>query len=1265
MKKLVHIKVSDKGWILEKLASEISSRLPYVSYGLEEDRNANIQYYMTYGCRKERVSPIELALFTHKEDVASAAEKFDLVASDVDFCIAQSLKTEDIVKGLGVSAVKTISPGVDLEKYSPIVKIGVVGRTYHTGRKGEKLVAQVMDIPGIEWHFTGDGWPGPAQHIEEDKLPEFYRSLDYILVPALIEGGPMCVLEALASGCKVIASPVGWVPQFPHIEFNLGDVDDLRRVLLSVVEEKAVLRRSVANYTWQAWSEQHHELFCQLLEYDPLLTMVKTDIHQSPILNQKFKALVAVHGQEMTSSLGGPSVRAPKTVAALQNIGLDADFISGRNFKAKDFDVVHALNVWHPNECECLLRQVEKNGVPAVFSPIFLDLSELGFYNQRVKQILSTCHDQKLVANELFNLRKEIEVHRNKPMAEKEPLPHYFNHVRRLTSFSSHLILLSEHENSLLKQIGVDHPSVSIVKNPVDAKVFSAGNPELFRQHIGIKDYVLCVGRIESRKNQALLALALRDTGLPLVLIGHEADAEYAELIRKWGGDKVIFAGRVESNSPMLASAFAGARVFCLASWSEGAPLVALEAAASGCNMVLSNRSSEKEYFGDLARYVDPVNLDEIRNHIQNAWNEPEKIRVERAQKLKELMRTQHSWEHYASLTRDAYTTAIQHSIKSSGSQVSSVSDINKKRIYVDLTTVAHHNGPPTGITRVELCLAESLHNKLGNEIHYVVWNSHHRKFTEVNHSVVVDGTIKMYSEKDSAAFTESCVATDLTFKENDVLFVFGSAWIRNLNYIKSLKTLKLISGVAIITAIYDVIEYKLRFMFTSERRDQFSLNCREMIKISDKILSCSEQTKNDIIEFCLENSTPLCPISVFRLGDEAFSLYTELEGEDVIQLPQSLENVNGFVLYVSTLNIRKNHMQILMLWRSLVKKYGEKVPTLVLVGSVGWGGEEVVDLINSDPHLVDKVILLHDIHDSSLEWLYKNCMFTVYPSRYEGWGLPVAESLRYGKFCLASDAGSLPEVGPGFAEYIDPLDSIAWFTALETYCFDDALLSAKTEIVSGFRPTTWLSTAQQVLDVSNDVLMTERIASLSVGNTLSFASQPQPGELNSSDYLLTGWSNPEVSGTWTIGNESLFGFQVDQGSKTPLSLRISAFGFSPDDSAINVSVLVNGMLSGKFEVVGLPNEMVVTIPSSQLIKGNNVIITLKIDNPKSPSDFGLGDVRILGLHVYSVSLVDSSYRRIVSNISPSKLSNISLRILKRLPYSRQVKMVLKRIRDF
>ena len=64
--KSVHIRISDTGWVLETLAREIAQRLPYVTYDIYPRADADIQYYMTYGCRQQRVSPIEVALFTHK-----------------------------------------------------------------------------------------------------------------------------------------------------------------------------------------------------------------------------------------------------------------------------------------------------------------------------------------------------------------------------------------------------------------------------------------------------------------------------------------------------------------------------------------------------------------------------------------------------------------------------------------------------------------------------------------------------------------------------------------------------------------------------------------------------------------------------------------------------------------------------------------------------------------------------------------------------------------------------------------------------------------------------------------------------------------------------------------------------------------------------------------------------------------------------------------------------------------------------------------------
>lgn len=1224
MKKIVHIKISDKGWILEKLAHEITSRLPYVSYGLEQDPSAEIQYYMTYGCRQERISPIEVALFTHKEDVPSAAKKFETVAASVDFCIAQSLKTELIVRESGLSNVQTISPGVDLEKYSPIVRIGIIGRTYHTGRKGEKLVEQVMDIPGIEWHFTGEGWPGPATFIDDAKLPEFYRSLDYILVPAMIEGGPMCVLEALASGCKVIASPVGWVPQFPHIEFKLGDVADLRRVLVKVVEEKQLLRKSVESYTWQSWADQHHRLFTRLLNRDIFVEsnaceVKRTDSGVFPAIDEsKLNVLVAVHGAEMTSSLGGPSVRAPKTVQALRKLGINADFVANRNFSTQGINIIHTLNVWHPDECEVLLSQIEKNSIHSVLSPIFLDLSELDFYNVRVRNILSENNDVTDVQNKLSILCNENNKYRNLPLIQREPLPHYFLAIRRLVSYANHLILLSEHEKSLLEKIGVSHPSTSIVKNPVNTTLFESGDPNLFRKRFNVQDYVLCVGRIESRKNQALLALALKDTDISLVLVGHEADAKYADLVRKWGGSKIIFAGRIEANSAMLASAYSGAKVFCLPSWSEGAPLVALEAAAAGCNMVLSDRSAEAEYFGDHARYVNPADVSDIRRKILDAWNDSENITSSRSDILKHLMKTEHGWDGYARNTLNAYKEALAFGEKKSLLKVQ-----NKNRqVFVDLTTLAHHNATPTGIARVESRLAEELYEFYGPEIKFILWNSRYGKFIQISYSDSITDKIKLFASEHVPGFPQGVTKSNVDFQADDLLLIFGGAWIRNSNYLKDLQSLKKMHGVAIVSTVYDVIQHKMKFLFPEGVGEQFAVNCQKIISISDMVITCSEQSKVDIVDFCLETQTPLCPLSVFRLGDEA--VYVDADDDPQLQREglSDLARDDKFVMFVSTIDVRKNHSLLLMLWKGLISEYGDSVPKLVLVGNIGWRGEEAVNIIKHNPELKGKVLMLHGIQDSTLDWLYKNCLFTVFPSRYEGWGLPVAESCRYGKFCLSSNAGSLPEVAPGCAEYIDPLDCIAWYKALQTYCFEPDVLAEKTNLAKNYHPTNWYQTAQQVIKSIENIHASTRLESLNIGGELSFAAINSPGTHSSEKFALDGWYLPETVGSWTCGHEAYLGFQLDERLSGELALSLLAFGYAPDAEVVIVNVSVNDVMVATWQVDGNAKELIAPISFADLQDSPNVIVKIQIDNPRSPSEFGLQDARILGLHVMSAKLV-------------------------------------------
>ena len=87
---------------------------------------------------------------------------------------------------------------------------------------------------------------------------------------------------------------------------------------------------------------------------------------------------------------------------------------------------------------------------------------------------------------------------------------------------------------------------------------------DAFREKFGVKDYVLSVGRLEPRKNQLLLARALRDTNIDLVCVGEPHQPEYAELVRRHGG-RVHIVGKLTHEDPLLRSAFAGARAFAVA----------------------------------------------------------------------------------------------------------------------------------------------------------------------------------------------------------------------------------------------------------------------------------------------------------------------------------------------------------------------------------------------------------------------------------------------------------------------------------------------------------------------------------------------------------------------------------------------------------------------------------------------------------------------------------------------------------------------------
>lgn len=137
------------------------------------------------------------------------------------------------------------------------------------------------------------------------------------------------------------------------------------------------------------------------------------------------------------------------------------------------------------------------------------------------------------------------------------------------------------------------------------------------------------------------------------------------------------------------------------------------------------------------------------------------------------------------------------------------------------------------------------------------------------------------------------------------------------------------------------------------------------------------------------------------------------------------------FVLCVGTMDIRKNLWALSQVWLRLSGNRDITLPKLVLVGRPGSFNDDFKKLMHGTGNLGGWVEIHSNASDADLDFLYRNCLFTVMPSFYEGWGLPIGESLSYGKTGVVSQTSSMPEVGLDLVEYCDPHD----MTSIEEAC--------------------------------------------------------------------------------------------------------------------------------------------------------------------------------------------------------------------------------------
>jgi glycosyltransferase involved in cell wall biosynthesis len=412
----------------------------------------------------------------------------------------------------------------------------------------------------------------------------------------------------------------------------------------------------------------------------------------------------------------------------------------------------------------------------------------------------------------------------------------------------------------------------------------------------------------------------------------------------------------------------------------------------------------------------------------------------------------------------------------------------NQPRVWVNVTTSVNWTRPAVGIVRVERALTNHLLEQLGSDrcklcvwkddrfvewiptigdvpeqikqaVNMIVPRSH--SFDIVRPFVI--RAFQSFSRPPMDGESNSDLHLSLPASQaplhpepGDFLISVGLDW--DNAYTKRFFELKK-QGIRVITCCYDLIPVLFPQYCVGEVAQKFTEYFLELTWGSDAVLCISEQSQRDFTQLCKELGAPARKTVVIPLGD---NLPT---GHEAISDSIRSLSETPFILFVSTIERRKNHEVLYRAYHILARRgLTAQLPKLVFVGMPGWGVGDLLKDIELDPLTKGLVVQLNHVSDNELSHLYKEALFCVFPSLYEGWGLPVGEALAMGKAVIASGEGSLPEVGGDLVRYLPAWDAYAWADTILEYLNNPHLVEKMAKRVRDeYRPRQWADTANVV----------------------------------------------------------------------------------------------------------------------------------------------------------------------------------------------------------
>lgn len=343
---------------------------------------------------------------------------------------------------------------------------------------------------------------------------------------------------------------------------------------------------------------------------------------------------------------GGDTIQVEQTAMALSHYGVDAEIrMADEKIDYSKYDLLHFFNLVRPSD---ILKHVKKSGKPYVVSPVFVNYSVFDKNHRkgisgRLFRVLSPGMNEYL-KTVLRWIRGNDEI------------------VSKSYLWKGHrasMVTIADQAACLLPNSAMEMESIrAYFKKTFPFQIVPNGiDPMIFRRNESVTrdpKLVICAARIEGIKNQLNLVKAINNTDYKLVLIGAASPNQQSYLRRV----QSIASGNVHFTGPLsqieILRYYQQAGVHVLPSWFETCGLSSLEAASTGCPIVITDKGFTRDYFGDYAHYCDPGDPASIKKAIDAA------VTSASTAAFTDMIHNKFTWEAAAKATASAYQKILQ-----------------------------------------------------------------------------------------------------------------------------------------------------------------------------------------------------------------------------------------------------------------------------------------------------------------------------------------------------------------------------------------------------------------------------------------------------------------------------------------------------------------------------------------------------------------------------------------------------------------------------